>query len=50
MTHEPYIARVVGTDIVYVACRCGWGHLVGEDDFMAHAADDGEQVPEAVAS
>jgi hypothetical protein len=47
MTHEPYIC--VTSDATYIACRCGWGHVVGEEDFMGHLADEYEQVPEPVA-
>lgn len=48
MKHRPYICHTPDCD--YIACDCGWGHVVGEDDFMGHLADEFEQVDEAAAS
>ena len=36
MTHQPVIAYSAITNSHYLACECGWGHLVGEDDIADH--------------
>ena len=35
MTHELYVAKTpVGS--AYIACRCGYGHVITETDVEAH--------------